>query len=414
MSLNKIPSSEYIYRQFDILNSKIKTLECEIDKLDSSEFSCFTLGSCSTSNLPEGSNLYFTNNRAISALTGQNISIFNNNAGYITNSALAPYLTSATAAATYQPIGSYLTTISGLNISLLNNDSGYITSSALTGYATETYVNSQGFITSSALAPYLTSANAALTYYPLTNPSGYTSNTGTVTSVGGTGTVSGLTLTGTVTTSGNLTLGGTLALTSSDVTTGLGYTPENVANKSTTTTLGTSDTLYPTQNAVKTYVDSQLGKEKTLDLWVGSSTTTNGTETILRTIPITANDVANGDILWISNQISTSQASGNITTRARVGTSPVPANITLETELMNGGGTANTNGFYAPTHQYITFSGGNITTVLRSTLVVGAGVQMFSVAAPPLNATWYIYITSTKNAAGTVTLTSSIIKRDRA
>jgi hypothetical protein len=41
----------------------------------------------------------------------------------------------------------YLTTISGLNISLLNNDSGYITSSALT--------------------PYLTSASAAATYVPL-------------------------------------------------------------------------------------------------------------------------------------------------------------------------------------------------------------------------------------------------------
>lgn len=46
---------------------------------------------------------------------------------------LTPYLTSATAAATYQPIGSYLTSISGLNISQLTNDSGYITSSALTG-----------------------------------------------------------------------------------------------------------------------------------------------------------------------------------------------------------------------------------------------------------------------------------------
>ena len=37
---------------------------------------------------------------------------------------------------------------------------------------------------------------------------------------------------------------------------GLGYVPENVANKSTNTSLGTSDTLYPTQNAVKTYVDN--------------------------------------------------------------------------------------------------------------------------------------------------------------
>jgi hypothetical protein len=61
--------------------------------------------------------------------------------------------------------------------------------------------------------------------YAATNPSGYTTNTGTVTSVGGTGTVSGLTLTGTVTGSGNLTLGGTLTLTSGQVTTALGFTP---------------------------------------------------------------------------------------------------------------------------------------------------------------------------------------------
>lgn len=34
---------------------------------------------------------------------------------------------------------------------------------------------------------------------------------------------------------------------------------EDVSNKSTTTTLGTSNTLYPTQNAVKTYVDTEVG-----------------------------------------------------------------------------------------------------------------------------------------------------------
>ena len=39
---------------------------------------------------------------------------------------------------------------------------------------------------------------------------GYSTTTGTVTSVGTTGTVNGITLTGTVTSSGNLTLGGTL------------------------------------------------------------------------------------------------------------------------------------------------------------------------------------------------------------
>ena len=66
--------------------------------------------------------------------------------------------------------------------------------------------------------------------------------TGTVTSVSGTGTVSGLTLTGTVTSSGDLTLGGTLALTSANVTTGLGFTPYNATNPAgyTDLTLGTT------------------------------------------------------------------------------------------------------------------------------------------------------------------------------
>jgi hypothetical protein len=36
----------------------------------------------------------------------------------------------------------------------------------------------------------------------------------------------------------------------------LGFTPEDVSNKDTTTTLGTSDTKYPSQKAVKSYVDA--------------------------------------------------------------------------------------------------------------------------------------------------------------
>ena len=46
----------------------------------------------------------------------------------------------------------------------------------------------------------------------------------------------------------------------------LDFTPENVANKSTLTTLGTSDTLYPTQNAVKTYVDLNASKIQVVSL----------------------------------------------------------------------------------------------------------------------------------------------------
>ena len=38
----------------------------------------------------------------------------------------------------------------------------------------------------------------------------------------------------------------------------IGYTPENPANKSTSTSLGSSDTLYPSQKAVKGYVDTSI------------------------------------------------------------------------------------------------------------------------------------------------------------
>ena len=64
--------------------------------------------------------------------------------GYITSSALSPYLLSSTAASTYYP---------------LTNPAGYITSSALAGYATESWVTSQGYLTASSLTPYLTKAD---------------------------------------------------------------------------------------------------------------------------------------------------------------------------------------------------------------------------------------------------------------
>ena len=81
------------------------------------------------------------------------------------------------------------------------------------------------------------------TPYSAANPSGFTSNVGTVTSVGGTGTVSGLTLTGSVASAGSLTLGGTLSLTSGNVTTALGFTPYSAANPSNFISANQSITL---------------------------------------------------------------------------------------------------------------------------------------------------------------------------
>jgi diphthamide synthase (EF-2-diphthine--ammonia ligase) len=47
-------------------------------------------------------------------------------------------------------------------------------------------------------------------------------------------------------------------ITSLMITTALGFTPESIANKTTDTALGASDTLYPSQKAVKSYVDSMV------------------------------------------------------------------------------------------------------------------------------------------------------------
>lgn len=136
------------------------------------------------------------------------------------------------------------------SLSQFTNDSGYLTSftesdptvpshvKAITTTKISNWDTAFGW-GNHASAGYLTGITSgqvttALGYTPYnaSNPAGYTTNTGTVTSVGGTGTVSGLTLSGTVTGSGNLTLGGALSLTSGNVTTALGFTPYNATNPS--------------------------------------------------------------------------------------------------------------------------------------------------------------------------------------
>lgn len=148
--------------------------------------------------------------------------------GYGISDALA----SATAASTYQTIlvsGTSIKTVNGNSVLGSGNiqiDGGVTSFNTRTGAVT---LSSGDVTTALGYTPYNSS-----------NPSGYTSNTGTVTSVSGTGTVSGLTLTGSVTTSGSLTLGGTLSLTSGNVTTALGYTPPQPTGTGASGTWGIS------------------------------------------------------------------------------------------------------------------------------------------------------------------------------
>ncbi len=81
----------------------------------------------------------------------------------------------------------------------------------------------------------------------------------------------------------------------------LGYTAENATNKSTNTSLGSSDTAYPSQLAVKTYVDTGLAAKqatigytpenvasKSTDVALGSSNTLYSSQLAVKTYVDTA------------------------------------------------------------------------------------------------------------------------------
>ena len=86
-----------------------------------------------------------------------NVSSFTNDSGYITSSALSPYLTIANAALTYQPIGSYLTGLtvgstaigSGTNTRILYNNAGVLGEYAVTGTGTTAVLSNSPTISTS-------------------------------------------------------------------------------------------------------------------------------------------------------------------------------------------------------------------------------------------------------------------------
>ena len=172
-----------------------------------------------------------------------------NPSGFITSSALTPYLTSAVAASTYYPLSNpsgfitnaalsgYLTTTAAASTYYpLTNPNAYIsgiTGSDVTtalGYTPYDAANPAGYIDSSALTPYLTSATAASTYFPI--PTGTTSQY-----IRGNGTLATFPTIPTVTPS---------ALTKTDdtnITLTLGGTPSTALLQSVSLTLGWTGTL---------------------------------------------------------------------------------------------------------------------------------------------------------------------------
>jgi hypothetical protein len=115
-----------------------------------------------------------------------------------------------------------------------------------------------------------------------------------------------------------------LKANTADVTTSLAL-KEDVANKSTTTTLGTSDLLYPSQKAVKTYVDTAIAGATIVD----ADSTTKGKLKLAGDLAGTADlpEVAAGAIVTTklaANAVTTAKISDANVTNAKLDKANIP------------------------------------------------------------------------------------------
>ncbi|MGV8946330.1 MAG: beta strand repeat-containing protein [Lutibacter sp.] len=163
---------------------------------------------------------------------------------------------------------------------------------------------------------------------------------------------------------------------------------ENLSNKSTTTSLGTSDILYPTQNAVKTYVDAQVSSSLTPD----ATTTIKGkvqlagdlgglgtvaaapviSNNAITTIKIADANVTDAKIVAVSGSKVTGNIAGNaatVTTNANL-TGPVTstgnataiANGAITNAMLANGAVANLSGTNTGDQTNITGNAATVTT----------------------------------------------------
>jgi hypothetical protein len=96
---------------------------------------------------------------------------------------------------------------------------------------------------------------------------------------------------------------------------------ENSANKSTITTLGTSDVLFPTQNAVKTYVDTNISIVNTNNTALQTTVTANATAAATAIAAVQADVDANETAA--NTALALKENSANKSTTTTLGTSDV-------------------------------------------------------------------------------------------
>ena len=120
-------------------------------------------------------------------------------------------------------------------------------------------------------------------------------------------------------------------------------TKENSANKSTITTLGTSDVLFPTQNAVKTYVDTNITTVNASNTALQATVTANATAASTAIAAVQADVDANETAS--NNALALKENSANKSTTTTLGTSDVlfPTQNAVKTYVDTNIATVNAN-----------------------------------------------------------------------
>jgi len=175
----------------------------------------------------------------------------------------------------------------------------------------------------------------------------------------------------------------------------LAFTPEDVANKSTSTSLGASDTLYPSQNAVKSYVDSNTillsGNQsaagtKTFTGRIAASTTTNAFIPcpVMNNTQRGALSPVAGDCIYNTTNSAAEFYNGSAWGSATVSTATVTA-----------------PGVTNPKTCYYAFGGASATLAAPTNCTTGTCVEVYdscSSVTPPTRSSAGIYIDTTFSA----------------
>lgn len=330
---------------------------------------------------------FSVNDRIIAILDNASTTTYANNWLKADYSDLVSSVNGATGAvdlsSTYQPLATVLTNTTASFTTAQESKLAGIESGATADQTASEILTALKTVdgAGSGLDADLLDGQSSAYYYQASNPSGYTTNTGTVTSVGGTGSYGGLTLSGTVTTSGNLTLGGTP--TGTWPISVSGSSASTTGNAATATTLQTARTINgvsfngSANITVEPYIEDDEGTAATRNI-VFTDNSTAGYKRLNEDSSLTYNPSTN----TLTASIFSGSLSGNATTSSSTTGNAATATV-LQTARTIGGvsfnGSANINlpGVNIAGNQNTSGNAATATTATNSTQLGGVAAASY-------------------------------------